>query len=118
MFLKHPGFTLIPMVTIGSFSPRALTISYTIICCLVHFPPYPVMLVRRVLYHQNTKHLSVRSLPVFLATVQYNVKTSLCKFLTSLTKLMFQVKPSIRSTIKENLLLYCDKFLKFILTLS
>ena len=36
------------------------------------------------------------------------------KFLTSLTKLVLQVKASICSTIKENLLLYCRKFLAFV----
>ena len=37
------------------------------------------------------------------------------KFLTSLTKLMPQVKASICSTIKENLLSYCRKFLAFVI---
>ena len=36
------------------------------------------------------------------------------KFLTSLTKLLLQVKVSICSTIKENLLLYCRKFSAFV----
>ena len=36
------------------------------------------------------------------------------KFLTSLTKLVLEVKASIRSTIKENLLLYSRKFLPFV----
>ena len=36
------------------------------------------------------------------------------KFLTSLTKLVLQVKASICSTIKENLLLYCRKFSAFV----
>ena len=35
------------------------------------------------------------------------------KFLTSLTRLVLQVKASICSTIKENLLLYCRKFSAF-----
>ena len=34
-------------------------------------------------------------------------------FLTSLTKLVLQVKARICSTIKENLLLYCGEFLTF-----
>ena len=37
------------------------------------------------------------------------------KFLTSLTKLVSQVKASICSTIKENLLLYCRKFSAFVI---
>ena len=36
------------------------------------------------------------------------------KFLTSLTKLVVKVRASICSTIKENLLLYCGKFLTFV----
>ena len=36
------------------------------------------------------------------------------KFLTSLTKLVLEVKASICSTIKENLLLYCPKFSAFV----
>ena len=32
------------------------------------------------------------------------------KFLTPLTKLLLEAKASIRSTIKENLLLHCLKF--------
>ena len=36
------------------------------------------------------------------------------KFLTSLTQLVLQVKASICSTIKENLLLYCRKFSAFV----
>ena len=35
------------------------------------------------------------------------------KCLTSLTKLVFETKTSICSTIKENLLLYCLKILAF-----
>ena len=37
------------------------------------------------------------------------------KLLTSLTKLVPQVKASICSTIKENLLLYCRKFSAFVI---
>ena len=37
------------------------------------------------------------------------------KFLTSLTKLEFEAKASICSTIKENLLLYCRKFSGFVI---
>ena len=37
------------------------------------------------------------------------------KFLTSLTRLVLQVKASICSTIKENLLLYCRKFSALVL---
>ena len=36
------------------------------------------------------------------------------KFLTSLNKLVLEEKASIYSTIKENLLLYCRKFLTFV----
>ena len=36
------------------------------------------------------------------------------KFLTSLSKLVLQVKASICSTIKEDLLLYCRKFSAFV----
>ena len=36
------------------------------------------------------------------------------KFLTSLTKLVLQVKASICSTIKENVLLYCRNFSAFV----
>ena len=36
------------------------------------------------------------------------------KFLTSLTKLALDAKASICSTVKENLLLYCCKFLAFV----
>ena len=36
------------------------------------------------------------------------------KFLTSLTKLVLQVKASMCSTIKENVLLYCRKFSAFV----
>ena len=35
------------------------------------------------------------------------------KFLASLTKLVLEVKASICSAIKENLFLYCRKFLAF-----
>ena len=38
MFLKRLGFTLLPTMTEGSFSPRALRISDIIICCLTYFP--------------------------------------------------------------------------------
>ena len=50
----------------------------------------------------------------------YNVKRRFAirlkfgdKFLTSLTRLVLQVKASICSTIKENLLVYCRKFSTF-----
>ena len=36
-------------------------------------------------------------------------------FLTSLTKLVLEAKASICSTINENLLLYCPKFLAFVI---
>ena len=36
------------------------------------------------------------------------------KFLTSLAKLILEVKASICSTIKENLLSYCRKFSAFV----
>ena len=38
-------------------------------------------------------------------------------FLTSLTKLVFEVKAYTCSKIKEHLLLYCRKFLTFIIVL-
>ena len=39
------------------------------------------------------------------------------KFLTSLISLVLEVKASICSTIKENLLLYCRKFSAFVVVL-
>ena len=38
-FLKHLGLTLLPKMAGGSFSPRALTISNTVILCLAYVPP-------------------------------------------------------------------------------
>ena len=56
--------------------------------------------------------------------VLYNVKHryAIClkfggTFLASLTKLVFQVKTSIYSTIKENLLLYCRTFSAFVVSI-
>ena len=40
------------------------------------------------------------------------------KFLTSLTKLVLQVKASMCSTIKENVLLYCRKFSAFVVVVT
>ena len=37
------------------------------------------------------------------------------KFLTSQTKLVLEAKSRICSTIRENLLLYCRKFLAFVI---
>ena len=36
------------------------------------------------------------------------------KFLASLTKLVLEAKSSVCSTIKENILLFCGKFLAFV----
>lgn len=38
------------------------------------------------------------------------------EFFTSITKLVLEVKASINSTVKENLLLYCGKFFVFGIT--
>ena len=57
--------------------------------------------------------------------VTYNVKHRYAirlkfghKFVTSLTKLVLEVKDSICSTIKENLLLHCRKFLAFVVVVA
>ena len=38
-------------------------------------------------------------------------------FFTSFTKLLLEVKTSVCSTIKENLLLFCRKFLAFVIVI-
>ena len=63
--------------------------------------------------------LSIRMRIIYNVKHHYAVHLKLGdKFLTSLTKLVFQVKSSICSTIIGNLLLYCLKFSAFIVVVK
>ena len=59
--------------------------------------------------------LSIRMIIIFNVKHRHAIRLKFGdKFLTSLNELVFQLKASICSTIKENLLLYCRKFSAFV----
>ena len=59
--------------------------------------------------------LSIRMSIVYIVKYGYAIRLKFGdKVLTSLTKLVLQAKSSICSTIRENQLLFCRKFLAFV----
>ena len=59
-------------------------------------------------------HLRIRMRLIYSVKCRYAIRLKFRdKFLTSLTKLVLEMKSSIYSTIKENILLYLFKFLAF-----